>query len=120
MQDSAENLGQGYVTAAARSSVSAASFRKLTALLKKPVVVPAVVLAPPSVVATIVPVPEAPIASNAESANAVEVSVPQIVAVAEPDNDVLPRSGVSHLQRKPLNGLADEIDEGAQPTLFSI
>ncbi|MEP6827560.1 MAG: DUF2336 domain-containing protein, partial [Aestuariivirga sp.] len=116
MQDSAENIGQGYATAAVRSSVSAASFRKLTALLKKPVVIPTAVVAPPMPVVTapIVPVPDAPISPIAESINAVEASVPQIVAVAQPDTDVLPRSGVSHLQRKPLNGLANEIDESAE------
>ena len=116
MQDSAENLGQGYGTAAVRGSVNAASFRKLTALLKRPVVIPTVVVAPPVsvVMAPIVPVPEAPIAPIVESVNAVEASVPQIVTVAQPDTDVLPRSGVSHLQRKPLDGLANEIDESAE------
>lgn len=126
MQDRADNSEQGLAPTASRSAVSASSFRRLTELLKKPAVIPHVAIAPTAPV--IAPAPEALVVTQPEVQAVqaqvelpislplppLETAIPQVAAASQPDTDVLPRSGVSHLQRKPLDGLASEIEEGAE------
>ena len=123
MQDIADIGEQRPAAAALGRTVNALSFRLLTERLKsRPPIPTGVYLPVPAVISALVPVvaglppieilsPEPLVESLAMPAlSEVEISLAQ----AE-DIEMLPRSGVSHLQRKLQDALSTDIDENAAP-----
>ena len=123
MQDMADIGEQRSAAAASGRTVDAFSFRRLTERLKSLPPIPAVVHAPlpaaiplPIVVVAELPPIEIPIAEPTVEALAIPVA-PEVksLPVQEDDTDVLPRSGVSHLQRKLQDALSSDVDETGAP-----
>lgn len=138
MQDIAD-IGEQRPTAAAKSrTVGAESFRRLTERLKSFPPIPSIILAPvpvppPAPIAIVVEPKPLPSLAEAEFPGAVasaevhvpvvpelEVSIVQALPVVDPDTDLLPRSGVSHLQRKRQDDLSSADDESAAQEPFTL
>ncbi len=133
MQDIADLGEQIPRTAASGRPVDARSFRSLTERLKRLPKIAAMVQTLPvaSIVEAIAEVPEQPPAELRNPEPPVEVQVtlalpeviaalvPPVIVVAnlpEEDTSVLPRSGISHLQRKLQEVLSTNVDEAVAPT----
>lgn len=125
MQDIVDIGEQRPAAAASGRTVDAFSFRRLTERLKSLPPILALVHAPISIAvpapAPSVVVPEQAsieILSAQPVAETLSVSLPpkaKLSQVVEDDSDLLPRSGVSHLQRKLQDALAADVDETVVP-----
>ena len=131
MQDNAD-IGEQRPAAAAKSRpVGAEAFRRLTERLKSFPPIPSLILAPlptpvPAPIATVVeaqPLPSLAVTEFRDVPASAEVLLPKVpepeakivqaAPVVEKDIDVLPRSGVSHLQRKLQDDLSSADYESA-------